>query len=245
MPTFTDIQTGHAAAALAVFKATGVTIDLIHSGVTTSALIAGFEAEKEKAPSTEQRVFLIPRQANFSGVIDPGDVIKSPSGSGSAYTVIALTSDAYEAVYRVVASVSAGDILAGAKIESALFAIYPPGGGSPSSVNLGVPLWAKLRELSEPLAIRAGHLRGPLAQATITQGLELEIATQDLDDNVAQGAKGTITLTIRQSGGGTTTMTLTGMKRMEARRDLSSAPFARVLRFVHEGAMSASPLAIS
>ncbi|HYF49515.1 MAG TPA: hypothetical protein VEJ63_08920 [Planctomycetota bacterium] len=247
MPTFDTIRDAHATAALAVYKATGVLIDLTRAGVTTSGLIAGFEGERESLRGQsplEERVFLIPRQTNFSGVIDPGDVITSPSGGATKFSVTRVESDDYEAVYRVTAIVSAADLIAGAKIQSATFAVYPPGGGSPTTYDLGAPISAKLRELVEPLAIRAGHLNGPLAQAYVTQGIELEIITQDLDDNITPGAKGTITLTIKQSGGGTTTVALTGMKRAHAERNFAAPPHARKLRFIHEGPMSASPLTV-
>ena len=247
MPTFDTIRDAHANAALAVFKATGVRIDFTHGGSTVAGLIAGFEGEREtlRAQSVlEQRVFLIPRQANFYGAIDPGDVITSPSGSASKFNVVRIESDDYEAVYRVTATISAADLIAGAKIQSASFDAYPPGGGAPTTHNLGAPISAKLREIVEPLAIRAGHLSGPLAQAYITQGVELDIVTQDLDDNIAAGAKGTVTLVIRQTGGGATTLTLTGMKRAAAERDFSAPPHARKLRFIHEGPMNVSPLSV-
>lgn len=247
MPTFDTLRDAHAAAALAVHRATGVLIDLTHNGSTTVGLAAGFEGERETLraqTATEQRVFLIPRQPNFSGAIDPGDVITSPSDSANKFSVIRIESDDYEAVYRVTAAISAADLLAGANIQSATFDVFPPGGGAATQFSLGAPISAKLREIVEPLAIRAGHLKGPLAQTFVTQGVELEIVTQDLDDNILAGAKGTVTLVLQQTGGGTTSVTLTGMKRAGSERDFASPPHARKLRFLHEGPLSASPLSV-
>ncbi len=134
---------------------------------------------------------------------------------------------------------------AGFQITEATFEVFPPGGGGSTVYALGTPAAAKVRELAEYLPIRAGTLHGPAALALIAQGIEADIATLDLDDNIAPGSKGTLTLKVKHATGGTAIIAITGMKRGQAERGLTDAPHTRRLFFQHEGAMAASPLSIT
>ncbi len=251
MSNWTDIRDAKAAAALAAFREIGVRIDLAHGGGTISGLIADFIKEDERVGeqgNTERRIFWLPRQTNFSGAIDPGDVITSPSGTSTKFIVSEVESDEHEAIYRIVATTSDASgsaATAGFQLLSAAFEVTPPGGGSTTNVNLGKPAGARLNELVKFLEIRAGTLNGPAAQVPLAQGVEIEIDTLELDDNIAAGAKGTLTLTVKESGGGTATIALTRMKRGTVKRDLGRAPHIRTIQFVHEGAMSSSPLSVT
>ena len=102
------IREAKAIGALAVFRELGVSVDLVHDGVATTGLIAYGEGPVEREDFTLaaggialQRTFLLPRQANFSGAIRPGDLIVYPSGGSDSYSIARIDSDQHEAVYRL------------------------------------------------------------------------------------------------------------------------------------------------
>lgn len=107
MTAWEAIREARAEAAANVFRDLGVRVDLIHGGATASGLAAYAEGYwRHDATIAEQgtaaeRVLHLPRQANFSGAVRPGDLLIYPSGGSERFVVTAVACDAHEAVYRV------------------------------------------------------------------------------------------------------------------------------------------------
>lgn len=66
-------------------------------------------------------------------------------------------------------------------------------------------------------------------------GIEIEVTQLNLDDDIAKGAKGTLQVTAKQNDGGTTTYSVTNMKRFDVHRDQETAPHSKRTRFLNEG----------
>lgn len=113
------------------------------------------------------------------------------------------------------------------------------------AVQLAGPAGGGFAERAGHEALRACVAPGPLGLACTQTGLTAEVRVTDLDDTIAPGTKATLAITLKDAAGGTAVVSAAGMKRGDCRWEFARAPFTRVIRFEHEGAMTSSPIAVS
>ena len=113
------------------------------------------------------------------------------------------------------------------------------------AVELSGAIGGRVREHAEFLPLRAATLSGPAGRPLVAQDVEAEVELLNLDDDVAAGAKATLTFTLKEAGGGEAVVAVAGMRRAGVEWDFRSAPHLRRVRFVHEGPMTNSPISVT
>ena len=243
MTTHDFIRDAEAAGALAAWRELGVLVDLTHASVTTAGLVARMEKLQEQASTktgnSESFVFILPRQPNFDGAADPGDIVTFPSGGEVRYCVQRVEADPLEALWRLTAVRAEADT--GTTPVAVSGAAFAPG-GSGAPIQLGVPLSARIRETSEPMEFHGTGAPGPVALALIRRTAEAELTVANLGPLVSIGDKGTLSLSLKQAGGATTALNLAGMKVYSIERNIAQPPYSQTLRFRHEGTLDTSPV---
>ena len=114
-----------------------------------------------------------------------------------------------------------------------------------AETELLFPTGFGVTETIEHLPIRAGTVLGPVCRPAITKDLTAWARNLDLDDVIAADTSGSLIITLKQADGDSTVITITTMKRGTVELEGTSAPYTKVTNFVHEGAMSSSPMSVT
>ncbi|MCZ7646928.1 MAG: hypothetical protein M5U26_16840 [Planctomycetota bacterium] len=110
---------------------------------------------------------------------------------------------------------------------------------------LSGPLEVRLRERIGWTPLAAGERGGVPGWVARREGYEAEVLATDLADALAAGAKATLTIVLKDAGGGNVTVSIAGMRRGPVEWLMERGPFTRRMVFRHEGEAGAGTLTVS
>ena len=106
---------------------------------------------------------------------------------------------------------------------------------SHGGTSITEPVGASMDEIIQFLAVIFGANVWTQISPIQNQQIEAETVSLNLAAELTQGAKGTLSIALKQAGGTTLTTTITNMLFGSRHRDMNSAPYQKRMHFLNEG----------